>query len=276
MTYVIYDPSSRDAVVIDSCLDFDPSTMTLSREPLLPLIDFVTSKDLKVHWILETHVHADHVTGANVLKNEWPRSRVGIAESVRKVQAVAKNIFGIQGIQNEEFTSSWPFDGLFKDGEVITAGSLQLKAIATPGHTPACLSYLCADGLFTGDTIFIPAAGTGRCDFPGGDAELLYRSIQKIFKLPMATSIYVGHNYPPADQMPIFKTSVAAEMSENIHVKLGTSVEDFVSFRSKRDLTLTLPRLFYISLYLNIRGGNLPSPDPQGRHFVHFPLFASF
>lgn len=271
MTYVAYQ--GHDAVIIDPCLDLDLSEMKLGRDCLSPLLDFVRRLSLRVHWILETHVHADHVTGADVLKHEYPNAKVAISERVCDVQRTFKKIFGLK---SEAFPDGWPFDRLLKDGDEVDAGELKFTVLATPGHTPACLCYVNKDGLFSGDAIFMPKAGTGRCDFPGGDAGQLFDSIQKIYRLDSETPIYVGHDYQPADQPPNFRTTVYQERRENIHVMGKTLLEEFVKFREGRDKTLNLPRLFYPSLFLNMRGGKLPEKDASGARFISIPLTASF
>lgn len=271
MTYVAYQ--GHDAVVIDPCLDLELSEMKLGRECLGPILEFIKSKKLKIHWILETHVHADHVTGADVLKQEFPDAKIAISEKVCDVQSVFKKIFGLK---NDAFPEGWPFDRLLKDGDEIQAGELTFKVMTTPGHTPACLCYIHKDGTFTGDSIFMPEAGTGRCDFPGGDAKKLFASIQRIYELDPETPIYVGHDYPPADQQPNFKTTVYQERRENIHVMAKTLLEEFVKFRASRDKTLSFPKLFYPSLFLNMQGGKLPEKDDFGQRFIAIPLTASF
>jgi len=271
MTYVAYQ--GHDAVIIDPALDFDLSEMKLGREPLTPIIDFIRKNDLKVHWILETHVHADHVTGADLLKTEFPSAKVAISEKVCDVQRTFKSIFGLK---NDAFAEGWPFDRLLKDGDEIQAGELSFKVLTTPGHTPACLCYVNAEGVFTGDAIFMPKGGTGRCDFPGGDAQQLFQSIQRIYQLKDSTPLYVGHDYPPADQSPNFKTSVEEEKQSNNHVKAETPKDEFVKFRETRDKTLSLPKLFYPSLFLNMRGGKLPDKTAAGQRFITIPISASF
>lgn len=272
LSYVVYN-ENRDAVVIDSALDYDPVTMELSTNSLKPLLSFLSDNKLNVWWIIDTHVHADHVTGMDYLKTQFPSARTGIGERVSEVQLGGKHLFGLK---SNAFPQGWPFDYLFKNGEMIPAGSLEFKVMATPGHTPSCVCYLFDDGLFVGDVIFMPEAGTGRCDFPGGDAEQLFDSIQKIFKLPDETKIFVGHNYPSGDKHYQFVSSVGVQKASNVHVKLPTSKESFVEFRKSRDKTLPLPKLFYASLFLNIRGGRLPNQNEQGQRLIQFPLFASF
>lgn len=269
MSYVAYQ--GHDAVVIDPCLDFDLSEMKLGRESLAPVIEFIRKNDLKLHWILETHVHADHVTGADVLKQEFPTAQLGVSEKICEVQRTFKNIFGLK---NEAFPDGWPFDRLLKDGDEIEAGELKLKVLATPGHTEACTCFAHEKGVFTGDMIF--NTGTGRCDFPGGDARQLFSSIQRIYGLNDETPLYVGHDYPAADQSPRFLTSVAEQKRINQHVKAQTPIEEFVKFRESRDQTLSLPKLFYPSLFLNIRGGKLPDKNNLGQCFISIPLSASF
>jgi glyoxylase-like metal-dependent hydrolase (beta-lactamase superfamily II) len=266
LTYVV--AKGEDAVIIDPCLDFDLSEMKVSRESLNTVIEFVRGRRLNVHWILETHVHADHVTGSAVLKREFPSAKVAIGEGVRDVQKAFWEMFSL----NIDRPLGWPFDRLLKDGETVEAGALRLQLIATPGHTPACMSIVTDEGVFTGDSLFMPKAGTGRCDFPGGDARTLFESIQRLYWLHDELPVYVGHDYPVADQAPTFKSTILEEKQNNAHVKSSTKLEEFVDFRRARDGKLSIPRLFYPSLYINMLGGQLPEKDSQGRRMISFPL----
>jgi glyoxylase-like metal-dependent hydrolase (beta-lactamase superfamily II) len=273
VTYVVYDESSKDAVIIDPCLDFDPVTFAITTEFLDPIVQFVETKTLNLRWVLETHIHADHLTGAAYLREKFPTARYGIGEGVRDVQISGKEMYGLA---RDAFPVGWPFDGLFRNGETIEAGSLAFKVLASPGHTPSCVAYLVNDCLFTGDVMFMPERGTGRCDFPGGDAKQLFQAIQRIYELPEKTSVYIGHDYPDAKDAHSHRTTIGEQKSKNIHVKASTKLEEFVKFRTERDLTLALPKLFYASLFTNIRGGVLPEKDAAGRRFFPIPVTASF
>lgn len=273
VTYVVYGPSSRDAVVIDPCLDFDPASFAISTDALKPVVEFIENKGLEVHWVLETHVHADHITGAQILLEKYPNAKYGIGEGVRDVQIAGRQIFGLK---NDEFPDGWPFHKLFADGETVEAGRLEFEVIAAPGHTPACVVYRFGDRIFTGDAMFMPRSGTGRCDFPNGSAERLFESIQKLYRLPESTEVFVGHDYPAPEKPHSFKTTIGEQKSSNIHVKSETLVTEFARFRADRDKTLSIPKLFYPSLFMNIRGGVLPEKDALGRRYLPMPLTASF
>lgn len=269
LTYVV--SSGPDAVVIDPCLDFEFSEMKISRESLNSVIAYVREKRLTVHWILETHVHADHLSGAAVLKSEFSNARVAISEKVCGVQQVFRELFAFK----DDHASGWPFDRLLIDGDTVDAGALRLKVIATPGHTPACMSFVCHEGMFTGDSLFMPQLGTGRCDFPGGDAKKLFESIQRLYQFKDGTPVFVGHSYPAADQPPEFRSTIGEEKTSNVHVKVSSKIQEFVVFRGERDRKLGLPKLFYPSLFINMRGGHLPEEDAKGRRFMVFPVSAS-
>jgi glyoxylase-like metal-dependent hydrolase (beta-lactamase superfamily II) len=265
VTHLLHE--GRDAAIIDPCLDFDFSEMRIGRESLNEVMDFVRTHELDLHWILETHIHADHVTGAAVLSDTFPAAKVAISA---RVEEVRKRFTSMFNFTDEPIP---PFDHLLKDGDTIDAGSIQIKALATPGHTPACMSFFWQDCLFTGDSLFLPEQGTGRCDFPGGDADKLFESIQKIYQLPDHLKVFVGHTYPPENQAPTFETVLGEEKSSNVHVKPETSRADFVHFRKTRDEKLSLPKLYYPSLYLNLRGGRLPEKDQNGHRLISLPIF---
>eukprot|EP00049_Salpingoeca_infusionum_P002696 m.58970 g.58970 ORF g.58970 m.58970 type:complete len:271 (-) comp11740_c0_seq2:151-963(-) len=252
LTYVVYDPETKDAVVIDTVLDYDPESETKTTTHADKIADFITANNLKLHWILDTHPHADHLTGAKQFKAKFPEAKVGIGEGVKIVQETFAPVFGF----GDEFKRDGSqFDVLFTDLQEVEAGSLKFKVIFTPGHTPACACYNIDDCLFTGDSIFMPDFGTGRCDFPNGDAKKLYASIQRIYALPDATRIFVGHDYQPGGRELKYETTVAEQKASNKHVKAETTEEEFVKFRTERDAQLNEPRLLKPSIKANIQAG---------------------
>lgn len=270
LTYVLSDPKTRDAVVIDPVWDYDPASSTLNTKSVTALISFLKSKELNVRWILETHAHADHVSGAQAVKRAYPHAQLGIGKHIQKVQAAFKQIYNL----HTDFpTDGRQFDVLLDEGETYAAGSLNFKVLFTPGHTPACSAYLFGDSLFSGDAIFIPDYGTGRCDFPMGSAEDLYHSIhEKIYKLPDSTKIYVGHDYMPNGRELRFQSTVAEQKKNNIHLKQSTTKEDFIKFRKERDAKLSAPRLLLPSIQINIHGGNLLPAENNGVHYLKIPV----
>lgn len=269
LTYVVYDETTRDAVIIDPVWDYDPLASQMSSESVQKVIDFVSTKNLIPHLILETHAHADHLSGAQLLKKEYPEAKLGIGEHITIVQETFKPVFGLP----EAFkTDGSQFDLLLKEGRRVTAGSLAIDILYTPGHTPACSSYVIGDKVFTGDALFMPDSGTGRCDFPRGSATDLYRSItQKLYTLPDTTRVFVGHDYQPQGRELAFKTTIAAEKTGNIQLPDGRSEEQFVEFRSTRDATLKMPRLIFQSVQVNINAGTFYGADEQ-EGFLRIPV----
>ena len=270
-SYVVWDPSNNVAAVIDSLLDFDQAsgrTKTISADRL---IAFVKDKGLTVDWIIDTHVHADHLTAAPYVKSQLG-GRTGIGEHISTVQKVFANIFN----EDQRFhTDGSQFDHLFKDGETYKIGTIDAKAIHTPGHTPACMSHVIGDAVFVGDTIFAPDFGTARCDFPGGDAGTLYDSIQRLFELPDETRVFLCHDYKaPGRDSYMFETTIADEKAHNIHVGGSASKEDFVKMRTARDATLDMPKLILPSVQINMRAGNLPEPEDNGQRYMKLPINA--
>ncbi len=269
LTYVVYDPATRDALVIDPVLDFDPQSVCTSRAPLASIAAFVQEHGLTVHCLLETHVHADHLSGAQPLK-EAIGGQTGIGEHVVGVQATFGEIFG--------WDASFPADGrqwdlLARDGQTIEAGSLSVTPIHTPGHTPACVTYRIGDALFTGDTLFMPDFGTGRCDFPGGSAEALYDAVtSKLYTLPDSTRVFVGHDYQPGGRALVYETTIGASKAQNIQLTGDTSKEAFVQFRKERDGSLAAPRLLFQSVSLNVGAGHMPKPDANGIRRLAMPI----
>lgn len=269
LTYIVYDQETKDAIVIDPVLDYDPAGSKIEKVSLEKVLDFLKNENLNLRYILDTHAHADHLSGSAQLKKNYPNAKIGIGENIKKVQETFSDIynlkdFNVNGVQ---------FDELFKDGEEVSAGSISFKIINTPGHTPACISYHIEDKVFTGDALFMPDFGTGRCDFPMGSAKDLYHSVhEKLYSLPDETEIYVGHDYQPGGRALEFKTTVKESKVKNIHIKAETSEEEFVEFREKRDKTLSPPRLLLPSIQINIDGGKLPVEEDNGKRYLKIPL----
>lgn len=267
-TYLVADPETGAAAVIDAVLDYEPKGARISHTGLEQLLDVVRQRHLSLKWVLETHAHADHLAGGH-----WLRDRSGaplvIGARITDVQQVFAPRFGMDDLA----TDGRQFDVLVEDGATLPLGNLSIRVLHTPGHTPACVTYVIGDAAFVGDTLFMPDYGTARCDFPGGDAATLHASIQKILALPDATRIFVGHDYLPAGRSDyVCETSVAAQKAGNIHVHDGVSAQDFIAMRRVRDATLAPPALILPSLQVNIAAGELPAPDAQGRRFLRLPL----
>jgi glyoxylase-like metal-dependent hydrolase (beta-lactamase superfamily II) len=284
-SHVVADAATRVAAIIDPVLDYDPASGHVWTEQAQLLLAHVHEHDLQVSWLLETHAHADHLTAAEWLKRQLMADRpdpgvgtgpstlprTGIGAGIVKVQRHFRDVFGL-GAEFE--TDGSQFDHLFADDERVALGNLELRILATPGHTNDGVSYLVGDALFVGDTLFAPSAGTGRCDFPGADAATQYRSIQRLYRLPDATRVFLCHDYPAAGVEPIAVTTIAAEKSSNAQLRADTTEAEYVAFRARRDATLAVPRLLYPSLQVNIRAGQLPPPDAAGRAFIRIPIDA--
>ena len=269
LTYIVYDVNSKDAVIIDPVWDYDPAGSKMSTQSAQEVLDFVKKNNLNVHFILETHAHADHVSGSQVLKKEIPNAKVGIGDNITKVQEVFKKVFNL----NPGFkTDGSQFDFLLEEGKSYFAGTIKIDVIYTPGHTPACSSYVIDDAVFTGDTLFMPDYGTGRCDFPAGSADDLYESVQKLYQLPDRTKVYTGHDYMPNGRALQFVSTIGEEKKKNIHVKLDTLKKDFVAFRKDRDKTLSAPRLLLPSVQVNIDAGHLPEAENNGTRYLKIPI----
>lgn len=270
VTYVVYEKQGSAAAIVDSVLDYDPKSGRTRTTSADQLIDFVREQDLEVAWILETHAHADHLSAAPYLKKQLG-GKIAIGGDIKTVQDVFKRVFHLE----QEFrTDGAQFDHLFADAETFAIGNLQAQAMATPGHTPACMAYRIGDAVFVGDTLFMPDVGTARCDFPGGSAPTLYHSIRKLLALPSETRLFMCHDYPPAGRQPTWETTVAAQRSGNVHVRDGISEEDFVAMRTKRDATLEMPVLILPSVQVNIRAGEMPPPEGNGVSYLKIPLNA--
>ena len=270
-THVVWDPETRKAAIVDSVKDYDPKSGRTRTTSADAVIAFVKAEGLSVEWILETHVHADHLTAAPYLKAKLG-GKIAIGARIDKVQGVFKKVFNVE---DDFATDGRQFDRLFEDGETFTIGKLEAKAIHTPGHTPACSTYVIGNAAFVGDTLFMPDYGTARCDFPGGDARTLYKSIQKILALPPETRLFLCHDYKaPGRDSFVWETTVAAEKANNIHVHDGISEDAFVKMRTERDKTLDMPVLILPSVQVNMRAGEMPPAEDNGVRYLKIPLDA--
>jgi glyoxylase-like metal-dependent hydrolase (beta-lactamase superfamily II) len=275
VSYLVLDRESRQCALVDSVLDYDPKSGRTGHASADLLVARVGELGAEVRWILETHVHADHFSAAPYLKQRLG-GEIGIGSQITTVQ----NVFGKLFNAGSDFARDGrQFDHLFADGEAFAIGKLQARAIHTPGHTPACMTYLVSDGVaddaaFVGDTLFMPDYGTARCDFPGGDARTLFRSINKVLSLPGATRLYMCHDYQPGGREVKFVSTVAEQRQENIHVRNGISEEEFVAMRHARDLTLSMPTLILPSVQVNMRAGQMPEPEANGTRYIKIPLNA--
>ena len=267
-SYVASDPKTRAAAIIDPVLDFDPASGRTGTGSAQALLDHVESGRLQVRWLLETHAHADHLSAARWLKNHFADATLAIGARIREVQAHFRPLF------NADFaTDGSQFDHLFEDEEAFQVGSIASRVFAVPGHTPDSIAYLIGDALFTGDSLFLPDGGSARCDFPGGDAGQLYRSIQRLFdQLPDDTRTFVCHDYGPGGRAIAHETTLGAQKRHNIHVRAGNDETAFVAMRTARDATLSVPALLLPALQVNLRGGALPEPEGNGVRYLKIPL----
>lgn len=270
LTYVVWDEQTKDAVIIDPVLDYDSASSTYNYESINQVVDFLKEKELTSHYIMETHAHADHLTGAQALKKKIPSAKIAIGEHITKVQEIFKKVFNL----NEEFkVDGSQFDVLLSEGKKLKAGSIEIDILHTPGHTPACSSYHIDDMVFTGDALFMPDFGVARCDFPGGDANTLYDSVtQKLYSLPDETRVFTGHDYQPGGRELRYESTIGESKKENIHLKEETTKEDFVQFRTERDRTLGAPKLLLPSVEVNVDAGNLPKPEKNGIQYLKIPI----
>ncbi len=269
ISYIVCDPNGSACAVIDSVLDFDFASGRTDTKSANKLINFIKENKLDVQWLLESHVHADHLSAAPYIQKEVG-GKIGIGSHITDVQETFGKIFN-EGTEFQRDGSQ--FDKLFVEGDTFHIGQLRGDVLHTPGHTPACMTYVIGDAAFVGDTLFMPDFGTARCDFPGGSSENLFSSIQKILSLPDATRIFVGHDYKaPGREHYAWETTVGEQKKKNIHIKSGKSKEDFVKLRDKRDAKLAMPKLIVPSLQINMRAGNMPEPDEQGDVFLKVPI----
>jgi len=269
LTYVVFDSSTLDGIIIDPVLDFDPASGAVSDTSLKPVVHFIKTNNLKIHASLETHAHADHLSSSQILKQIYPQIKIGISERIKIVQEVFKSHFNLTLLKAD----GSQFDLLLKDGQSYSFGSIQLEVIPTPGHTPACTSFKIGQNVFTGDALFMPDSGTGRCDFPRGSAQDLYQSITKnIYSLDEDTKIYVGHDYSPGGRPLQFQTTVGESKANNTQLKAHTAENEFIKFRQERDQSLKAPRLLFPSVQINIDAGHLAPQESNGKTYLKIPL----
>jgi glyoxylase-like metal-dependent hydrolase (beta-lactamase superfamily II) len=269
ISYVVKDPSSNACAIVDSVMDIDYAAGRITYDHADAMIAYIRQHDLKLEWIIETHVHADHLSAAPYIQNALG-GKIGIGDQIMVVQDMFGKVFN-EGTDFQRDGSQ--FDALFKDGDTYKVGAMEAVAISTPGHTPACMVHVMGDAAFVGDTLFMPDAGSARADFPGGDAGTLYDSIQKVLALPDAMRLFMCHDYGPNGREIQWETTVGDEKDHNIHVGNGASKEQFVKFRTERDATLGMPRLILPSLQVNMRAGEMPT-DKDGRPMLKLPVNA--
>lgn len=268
VTFVAWDAATRDAVVIDPVLDYEPVGSYTWTESVDAVTEFVRQQGLRVHWALETHAHADHLSASQILRRRLD-AKVVIGERIAEVQETFKVVFDLgAGFA----TDGSQFDRLVKDGETFHAGSLAIEVIATPGHTPACVSYKIGDAVFTGDALFMDDYGTGRTDFPKGSAEDLYDSVQRLYQLPDSTRVFVGHDYQPGGREVRWETTIGVSKRDNPQLKASTPRDDFVRFRRERDSGLAAPKLLFQSVQVNVNAGRLPESHENGIRYLNVPL----
>ena len=267
-SYVVYERSGGRAAVVDSVLDFDPKAGRTSAAGAQRLVDFVRAEGLTVDWILETHAHADHLSAAPFLQSELG-GKIAIGEKIIEVQRIFREIFNL----GPDFVpDGGQFDKLFSAGDTFSIGELECEVMYSPGHTPADMAWRIGDSVFVGDTLFMPDVGTARCDFPGGDAATLYRSIRKLLSLPDDTRLFMCHDYPPKGRNHKHMSTVGEQKRSNIHVHAGISEEQFVAMRTERDATLDMPHLILPSIQVNIRAGQIPPPESNGVSYLKIPV----
>jgi len=269
ISYVVSDPESRACAIIDPVLDFDMASGRSSYHSADLLVDYVNSNKLGLEWILETHVHADHLSAAPYIQKE-----LGGKTAIGKHVTLIQDSFGRAFNEKEK---SFPrngsqFDRLLEDEEIIQIGNINCRVIFTPGHTPACVTYVCGDAAFVGDTLFMPDYGSARCDFPGGNARELYRSIQKIYGLPDDTRLFMCHDYGPGGRDYVWETTIREEKYDNIHINQQTSEDEFVKLREQRDKGLSMPKLIIPSIQVNMRGGHMPEPENNNKIYLKIPF----
>lgn len=268
ISYLVADPITKKAAIIDPVLDYDPVSGVADSRSVDAILAAAREGGLEIQWILETHAHADHLSGAPVIKAATG-AKIGIGEHIGKVQQIFQPIFDADDVKPD----GGDFDHLFKDGERFKIGNVEVEVIYTPGHTPADISYKVGDAVFVGDTIFMPDYGTARSDFPGGDARLLYQSIKRLLALPPQTRLFMCHDYlPPGRDKFLWETTVADEREKNVQIRDGVTEEEFVAARKKRDKELAAPRLLLPSVQVNIRAGRFPPPRPNGARYLVIPV----
>ena len=268
VSYLVSDPVSRSAAIIDALLDFDPGSGDISTEPADEILRRAAEKGSKIEWLLETHAHADHLSAANYLRGRTG-AKLAIGSGIREVQRVFGSLLKAEDVRPD----GSDFDLLLNDGDKLPLGELQIEVMATPGHTPACVSYRIGDAVFVGDTLFMPDYGTARCDFPGGCAHQLYRSIRRILSLPPETRLFLCHDYKaPGRDRFAWETTVGEQRDRNVHLAGEKSEDEYVAMRRARDATLCAPKLLYPAIQVNIRAGRLPPPEENGRRYLKIPI----
>jgi glyoxylase-like metal-dependent hydrolase (beta-lactamase superfamily II) len=268
VSYVVKDPGSKACAVIDSVMDIDYAAGRIAYQSADKIIDFITQAGLKLEWLIETHVHADHLSGAPYIQSKLG-GKIGIGEKITVVQETFGKIFN-EGTEFQRDGSQ--FDRLFRDGDTYRIGAMKAFALYTPGHTPACMTHVIGDAAFVGDTLFMPDGGSARADFPGGNARDLYRSIRRILSLPSETRLFMCHDYGPNGREIRWETTVAEQHAHNIHVHDGITEDEFVATREARDRTLQMPKLIIPSLQINMKAGKLPPPEADGKRYLKVPL----
>lgn len=272
LTYIVYDKLTKDAIIIDPVLDFDQASGLVKNESALTYVNYIKSHNLRLHFILETHAHADHLSSSQIMKKYFPHAKVAASKRIKIVQETFLQLFNL----SHDELKDRDFDYFFSDNEVLAAGTLNVKCIPTPGHTPACTTFNIGDSIFTGDALFMPDYGTGRCDFPGGSAQKLYESIQRLYSLPDSTRVFVGHDYSPNGRSMEFETTIGESKRSNIQLKKETLEEQYVQMRTGRDKTLKAPKLLLPSLQINIVAGHLPLLEKNGKGYLKLPLIIEF
>ena len=270
VSYVVYEKEGTACAIIDSVLDYDAKSGRTSTASADKLVEFVQQNKLHVNWILETHAHADHLSAAHYLRAKLG-GKIAIGAAITDVQNVFKGIFNLEPGFHPD---GHQFDRLLQDGETFAIGALTAEALSVPGHTPACMAFHVGDAVFVGDTLFMPDVGTARCDFPGGDAHGLYRSMRRLLSLPSETRLFMCHDYPPKGRSPQWETTVAMQRTGNIQIHDGVSEEDFVRMRTARNATLEMPVLILPSVQVNIRAGEMPPPEGNGVSYLKIPINA--
>jgi len=268
ISYVVRDPASNACAAIDSVLDFDYAAGRIGYRSADAIIAHIRAHGLTLEWLIETHVHADHLSAAPYIQAALG-GRIGIGAGITEVQTVFGKVFN-EGTEFQRDGSQ--FDRLFNDGDTYQIGTMTALAMHTPGHTPACMTHVIGDAAFVGDTLFMPDGGTARADFPGGDARVLYRSIKRVLALPGSTRLFMCHDYGPNGRDIKWETTVADELAHNVHVREGISEDEFVAMRTARDHTLSMPRLIIPSIQVNMRAGQMPPPDDAGMRYLKVPL----
>lgn len=270
ISHVVHEAGGGACAIVDAVLDYDAKSGRTRTTSADKLAAFVQENKLQVAWIMETHAHADHLSAAHYLRGRLG-GKIAIGAAITQVQATFKRIFNLEpGFQAD----GRQFDRLLQDGETLAIGALQVRALSVPGHTPACMAYLIGDAVFVGDTLFMPDVGTARCDFPGGDASTLYRSVRRLLSLPPETRLFMCHDYPPEGRSPVWESTVAEQRAKNIHVHDGVSEGEFVKMRTARDATLDMPTLILPSVQVNIRAGEMPPAEDNGVSYLKIPLNA--